>query len=274
MQGFFVKKGWRRRRSSRRREDSGLIERSETIETADGGMEAFVARPAGRGPFTPVILFQHIGGLSETMRIVARRIAQGGFYCVVPALYHRLGRIVIDPVDPSEPTAAIRAIAVGSLRPPQVMGDVADTLAFLRGDPAAKPGRRGVVGFGGGAAYGFLAAATFPAEIGAMASILGVGFIKDAPDSAHLMIDRIRGELYFAFAERDHIISASSVEAVRGWLAKSNAAAQVVVHPGVEHGYVFSDRGVYDATAAEQDWAAFFAMLQRMSEGPDVARAV
>lgn len=226
-------------------------------------MRAFVAHPRRGDGFAAVVIVQHIGGLSDTMKDAARQLAREGDLVVVPALYHRLGDIVIDPVSRDPDVAAIRAIAVQSLRPPQVMADIAATLAWLRTEPRAARGRRGVIGYGGGAGLALYAATTFPEDIGAMASILGIGFIRNDPDSPHLRIDRARAELYFAFAGEDEIISAQDVQALASMLAASQLKHSIVVHPGVRHGYAFPGRPVYDAAAAARDGAALRALFAR-----------
>jgi carboxymethylenebutenolidase len=238
-------------------------ERLVAIATPDGAMKAFIAHPKRPGTFGAVVIIQHIGGLSEAMKEAARQVAREGFLAVVPALYHRLGDIVIDPVSNDPDVSAIRAIAVKSLRPPQVMADIKTTLAWLRTEQAAAHGRRGLISYGGSAGLALLAAATFPDEIGAMASILGLGFIKDGPDSPHLAINRVRAELYFGFAGEDEIIPSKDVDALAAMLAKSAVKHRIMTHPGVRHGYAFPERAVYDAAAAARDWAELRSLFGR-----------
>jgi carboxymethylenebutenolidase len=238
-------------------------ERLVAIATPDGAMKAFVAHPGRRGACGAAIIVQHIGGLSEVMKEAARQVAREGFLAVVPALYHRLGDIVIDPVSRDPDVSAIRAIAVKSLQPPRVMADIEATLAWLRTESEAAPGRRGLISYGGSAGLALLASATFPEEIGAMASILGLGFIKDGPDSPHLAIDRVRAELYFGFAGEDEIIPSKDVDALAAMLAASPVKHRIMVHPGVRHGYAFPERPVYDAPAAARDWAELRSLFAR-----------
>ncbi len=42
----------------------------------------------------------------------------------------------------------------------------------------------------------------------APASLYGVGTITDQEDSPHLLLDKIKGELYYAFAETDQAVPA------------------------------------------------------------------
>jgi carboxymethylenebutenolidase len=231
------------------------IEHDVVIATEDGPMRACVARPASEGPFAAAIVVQHIGGLSETMRIVARRIAQLGVLCVVPALYHRLGELVIDPVDAEPSVAAIRNIAVASLTPARLRMDLRATLDWLYAEPSVSPGARGLVSFGGGAGQAMRLAADFSSEIRALVCILGVGFIQpDNPDSPHLRIAELEGGAYFGFAGQDEVIPLSAVEALGGALAGAAVEHEIVIHPDVAHGYLFPNRPAYAPDAAEHDW--------------------
>jgi carboxymethylenebutenolidase len=234
------------------------------IETPDGAMETFVACPGGDGLHPLAIMVQHIGGLSPTMEIMARRMAAEGLRCAVPALYHRLGRIVVDPLATDERVAAIRAIASASLTAPQVMSDIAAVLLHFATRSGARPGPAGIIGYGGGAGLALLAATWMPEAIRATACVLGVGFVKDTTDSPHLALGKLRGPVYCAFAEDDHIIPAADVERLRTFFREHEVASEIVVHPRARHGYCFPNRDVYDRQAAERDWAAIGAMFRRV----------
>lgn len=234
----------------------------EIIQTADGPMDALVICPRGVGPFVPVILFQHIGGLSPTMKLVARRIAEGGFYAIAPALYHRLGTIVVHPTDPAPAIAAIRSIAANSLTRCTIAVDIEATLDALVHDSRVRQGRCGIVSYGAGAGHAIAIAATQPNSVGAVACVLGNGIVNDGPDSHHAL-PYLGCETYFAYCGRDKILPASLPDQLRQRLA-GNPRARIVVHPDAEHGYCFSDRAEYDAHAAEADWTAIFDMFRRM----------
>ena len=229
-------------------------------------MAAFVVAPPAR-PAASLLMFQHIGGLSETMRVSAREAAARGYYCIVPDLYHRLGRIVIDPTNPDEHIAAIRTIAVNSLRGPTVMQDVRAAIDWLR-DSGERSGPLGAIGYGAGAGAMLHVAGTEPALFGWVAAILGSGFVKPGrADSPHLVFDRIRARVYCAFAAADEILPASLPAEVEERLTAARAEHRVVVHPGVRHGYCFPDRAAYDREAAEADWCAVAALREGAARG-------
>jgi carboxymethylenebutenolidase len=240
-----------------------MPDRNLLIDTPRGKMRAIIAQPGGRGPFPAAIMYPHVGGLTDTMRKMARRCAEGGYLCAVPDLYHCLGTIVLDPQSFDENAVAIRRVAAASLTPDGVMADTRALLDWLDRLPLARQGARGAIGYGAGGGFSLLAAATYPDEIAASASVLGFGFVTERPDSPHFSFPRIRAELYCAFAERDDIIPPTVPRGLAAELKALPIQSELISHPGVRHPYAFPDRAVYDRAAAEADWAKIFALFAR-----------
>jgi carboxymethylenebutenolidase len=223
------------------------------IATADGPMRAIVARPdVARGG---VIMFPHVGGLTDTMRTMAHLVADGGYVCVVPDLYHRLGTIVLDPQSNDADAVAIRQAAAASVTDANAMRDATAAIAWLEQRGVGRP--FGAVGFGRGGGLALLAAASFPHDVAAAASILGFRFPRRD------VLARIEGEIYCAFAEHDDIIPPEVPDNLAEELCELPMPSRVVVHAGARHPYVFPDRTVHDAKAAAEDWASVFAMFAR-----------
>jgi carboxymethylenebutenolidase len=253
--------------------ESDIVHNDAVIPTPAGLMRALVARPAGRGsegpgsdgsgPFPVVITYPHVGGLTSTMRLMAGRVAAGGYACVVPDLYHRLGTIVIDPQSDDADVVAIRRIAAASVTDGNAMADTAALLGWLAAQPDLNAASVGAVGYGRGGALAIRAAAEFSGRVRAAASVLGFGFTADGIMAARHRLARITGGLYFAFAEHDDIIPAVVPAEVAALLRDLPIDARLVVHQGARHPYVFPDRAVHDPAAAERDWEAIFAMYAR-----------
>ncbi len=240
-----------------------MQERSEFIDTADGRMEAFIASPDGPGPFSAVVMYQNVGGLSDLMRVMARRVAAQGYYCVVPDLYYRLGKIVIDADSKSEPVLAVRKAVISSLNNGIVMADTRALLDFMAKDPMVRPGPKGTVGYCMGGRFSILAAGHFPGEFMATASLFGVGLLTDAQDSPLLVLGRIEGEIYCGFAEHDPTVPPALVEKFTEHLQMSPVHSITETHPGSQHGYAFPGRVVYHEEASEKSWERIFAMFSR-----------
>ena len=228
-----------------------MQQRTEFVRTADGSMEAFIAQP-GVDPRPAVVLYHDIGGLSDATREMAKRVAAEGYCCAVPDLYYRLGKIVVDPDSKAAAVAAIRRAAAGSLQNWDTMSDTRALLDFLSADGAVRAGPRGAVGYGAGGRFAVLAAGQFAGEVGAAASMFGTGLVTEAPDSPHLMLHKMQGALYCAFAERDPMVPAAKIEAFSE-LVKQRCSAESLIelHPGTRD------------EAAAQSWERVFALFSR-----------
>ena len=123
---------------------------TETIQiTGHNGdeIDAYVAKPAGPGPFAAVLVAHHMPGWDEWCIEVTRRFAHHGYLAVCPNLHHRMG-----PGAPAEMSARIRDD--GGQRDAFVLGDLQGALDYIRGLDDAT-GKVGVIGFcsGGRVAY-------------------------------------------------------------------------------------------------------------------------
>ena len=56
-------------------------------------METFVTHPEEGGPFPAVVIYMDFWGLREELFDIARRVGMVGYYCMVPDLYYRQGRV-------------------------------------------------------------------------------------------------------------------------------------------------------------------------------------
>jgi carboxymethylenebutenolidase len=105
--------------------------------------------------------------------------------------------------------------------------------------------------------------AKFPTRFVAAASLYGVGLITDKPDSPHLLLNDIKGELYYGFAETDRSVPADIPPKMQEYLSKSGVKHTLKVFSGTEHGYTFAERTAYHPVASEQTWTDMFEMWDR-----------
>jgi carboxymethylenebutenolidase len=92
----------------------------------------------------------------------------------------------------------------------------------------------------------------------------GIWLVTEAADSPHRLADRMRGEIYCGFGERDRFATPVVVAALKLALGgQVGLAYRFNLHAGANHGYALPDRDLYDGTAAETDWREIFAMFER-----------
>jgi carboxymethylenebutenolidase len=178
-------------------------------------------------------------------------------------MYYRLGSLRFDFVRRAEGMRPAMVAAMNSLTNALVMEDTAAWLGFLDAQDKVKPGPVGCVGYCMSGRYVTTAAARFSNRFAAAASLYGVGIVSDAPDSPHLLIDRIKGEMYFGFAETDEHVPDHVIPALRAALDKAGTRYGLDIHPNSRHGFQFPEREVYETHAAEASWAKILAMWDR-----------
>ena len=240
-----------------------MLEKEIVVTTKYGNMPSFAACPEGPGQYPGIVFYMDAPGIREELRNMARRIARHGYFCLLPDMYYRLGTLRFDIPRRDEPMSAVFLAAMRSLTNAGVAEDTAGLLAYLDAQERVKPGPVGCVGHCMSGQYITTVAARFPHRIAAAASLYGVGIITDKEDSPHLALDRIRGELYYAFAETDHAVPSHIPGELAGLLAKTDVRHEAKVFPGTQHGFCFPERPVYDTLAAEETWEKIFAMWDR-----------
>jgi carboxymethylenebutenolidase len=243
------------------------------IPTAAGKMGTFVTHPSQDGPFPAIILYMDVWGVREVLNDLARRVATVGYYVMVPDFYYRQGKIRTDYRD-----ADGRAISLSKLdakareqvlAPQKALTDamvVQDTgaiLEFLRTQKDVKPGAVGAFGYCMGGRHAVQAATAYPDRFKAVASLHGTTLITKAPDSAHVGLAKLQGELYCGFAEIDEYAPLSLVEEWNALLKSCRVTYRHEYHKGAIHGYALPDRDIYQKEGAERDWEMMFAMFHR-----------
>ncbi len=248
-----------------------MIETEVMIRTADGEMDAFVCHPEEGGPFPAVVMYMDAPGIREELRDMARRIGTVGYYVVLPNLYYRVGTEGNYGFDPARIRGddGERDKMLDVMRTLSNAGVVADTgplLDYVRGQGAAS-GPMGCVGYCMSGQFVMAAGAAYADDFAAIASYFGIGIITEAEDSPHLVADRIKAEVYLAFAEDDPWVPPEVLDAMPGMLSEAGLEHRVEIYPGTEHGFAFSQRPAYHKQAGERHWERLFALFERRLRG-------
>jgi carboxymethylenebutenolidase len=238
-----------------------MIERTESLKTADGSMCVFVAHPDGAGPFPVAIQLMDGLGMREELREHARRMAAMGYYVLAPDLFHRLAWE--GTLDASTPDGLAKARAlVRQLTDAQATSDVEDALSIAAADPAARKGDIGVYGFCMGGRLTLVVAQALGERVAAGASVHPGGLSTDHPDSPHRHVDNIRATMYFGIADQDPSATPAQMEALEKALKAQDIEYQMEWHPGALHGFMMPSRkGVYNREAAEKVWGRLQALF-------------
>ncbi|MEQ9642460.1 MAG: dienelactone hydrolase family protein [Alphaproteobacteria bacterium] len=246
-----------------------MQERNVEIKAKAGTIDAFVVHPDEDGPHPAVILYMDAPGIREELRDMSRRLATCGYYVLLPNMYFRKGTEGNYGFDQSkfraDPAERQKMFDVmNHLTNADVVEDTGAMLDFIRADRAARIGAVGCVGYCMSGRYVMSVGAAFPLDFNAIASYYGVGIITDQPDSPHLKADKIRGEVYLAFAEKDEHVADNIPKDLPGIMEAAGLRGVVEVYLGTDHGFAFAEReAVYVKSAGERHWERMISLFQR-----------
>ena len=121
----------------------------------------------------------------------------------------------------------------------------------------------GIVGYCMSGRFVVSSAAIYSDRISAIASFYGVDILTDKPDSPHLLIGKIKGELYLAFAEKDRWVPHDTIERLRHAFSNSDNKITFDIYKGTDHGFAFPTRSSYIEKAAEKHWINLMNLFDR-----------
>ena len=243
-----------------------LIIEDVHVTGANGyALPAYVARSSTRGRHGVVIVVNEVFGIHDYIKDVCRRFAREGYVAIAPDYFDRAG----DPA-PLTDFNAIRQI-VGTANNEQVMADTQGAITWLKAQPFVKGDSIGITGFCWGGSVVWMAAARF-ADIKAGVAWYG-RLVHPQPGSWGAEEDRpwpadIAGLLHTPvlglYAENDNGIPLASVETMRAALqaADNPSHSEIIVYPGVQHGFHADYRESYNAEAAADGWARCLAWFR------------
>lgn len=239
------------------------------IPTPDGVADAYLVHPDDDSAHPGVLVIQDGFGLRPSLRTLADRIASHGFTVLLPNAFYRHGRAPVvdlpDFIDPGERPEIFQQVfpLIRDLTPDRVRADVGAYLDWMAASPKVAPGKVGLTGYCMGARLAVMAAAMFPESIGAVAGFHGGPLVTDAPDSPHLMVENITGELYFAHAGEDHHMTPEHIAQFDKALEAAGVRHRTEVYDGAQHGFTQADTAAYDAQSDDRHYVELLGLFDR-----------
>jgi len=237
-----------------------------TIPTPDGDARAFVFTPDdGQGPWPAAIIFMDAPAIRPALFEMGERLAQAGYYVVLPDLFWRAGPyppLDIAAARAGDPTQqALFAKLRASTDNESAMRDAKAVLDWLPSQPQAKPGKVGVTGYCMGGAIALRAAGTFPDRIAAAASFHGGNLATEEANSPHLLAPKMTAKLLVAGADEDRSYPEEQNVRLAAALKDARVEAAVSIWKGAKHGWVPTDMPVHNPEAAERHWKELVALF-------------
>ena len=232
-------------------DSAGLQAGPVAIETHDGKLPAYAARPKGPGPFPTLLVIEEIFGVHEYIKDVCRRLAKLGYLAVAPELYARIA----DLSKMTDPQAIVQNVI---LKAPDatLLSDLDSTAAWAasHGGDAA---RLGVMGFCRGGRDTWLYAEHNPALKAAVAFYGPVTGPVSAiqPRTPLDLAAGLKCPLLGLYGGADDGIDQADVREAASRAEKAGQTVKIEVFPGAPHGFHADYRATYHKDAAVAAWA-------------------
>jgi len=238
-----------------------MIETEVDIDTADGAMKTFIFRPQLTGPFPVVLYLMDAPSIRPALKDMASRLATAGYYVMLPYLFYRGGPF--REFGQSDEDMHARRELMETVNPTNIVGDAQALLQYADGDPAARGGSVGVVGFCMSGGLAISVARAIPNRVTAAASIHGAWLVRDTPDSPHLGLDKLRAELYFGWADNDPTAPPEQVTVMSEALEEADVPYVLDFLTDAVHGFAPPGTERYNRAASELHWERVHDLLRR-----------
>ncbi len=209
-------------------------------------------------------MYPDAGGVRPTFDEMAGTLAGFGYAVLLPDVYYRQGdwqpfSMATAFTDPEERTRLFGM--VGSLTQDMMAADAGAFFDFLAQRPEVAGDRFGVCGYCMGGRISVIVAGRQAERVAAAGSIHGGGLVTDAPDSPHLLADRMTATVYVGAAENDGSFTPEQAEILDKALDAADVPHTIETYHAA-HGFAVPDNPPYDVEAAQLHWLA----LQRLFE--------
>jgi carboxymethylenebutenolidase len=217
-------------------------------EGRNNNHEGFLAMPADAAePLPGIIVIHDRWGLNDDVKALARRLAIDGYVALAVDLYG--GATADTPERAQALMTELQADADGARNNLRQAYDYLDKYAFAP--------RIGVMGWSTGGGWSLQTALLYPDTLDAMVTYYGP-LTTNRDDLAKLNVP-----ILGFFAGEDSSTPVRQVQDFRELLMELGKRADVLIVPGVAHGFANPADGNYDERAANEAWTQTLAFLQR-----------
>ena len=243
-------------------------EKDVDIKTADGTCDAALFYPKGKGKWPAVLVWTDIMGLRPVFRDMGKRLAAQGYVVLIPNPFYRKAKatetVSLDFSKPDE-RAKLMPMAATIGAPGAVESDAPTFFAYLDKLPQVDTRKKaGTQGYCMGGPLVYRTAAVLPDRIAAGITCHGGGLVNaSSPNSPHLLIPKMKAEIYSAVAANDDQRSPTDKDVLKKAFADAGKTARVEVYDGCNHGWCVKGSAVYNEAGAERAWGELSALYKK-----------
>ncbi len=195
--------------------------------------------------------------IREELRNMCRRILKNGYNVILPNLFYRVGTEENYPFDQklykkSKIELKKMINTMNNTTNEMVVDDTKYIIDFINNN-FKNNNNIGVLGYCMSGRFVVCCGAYYANKILAIASFYGVEIYTKDSNSPHLLADKIKGDLYLAFAETDIWVPEKVIKKIKIAFSKLKKCT-IEIYPSTDHGFAFPERSTYIEKAAERHW--------------------
>ena len=230
--------------------DANIAGNDVLIETADGPMRLYEAKPPGEARGA-IVVVQEAFGVNPHIEDVTRRAAAAGYHAVAPDFFHRSGPgAVVEYGQFDQVMKYFQALGDDA----SILADVDVALGHLRAAGFADS-KIGLVGFCFGGRVSFLVA--LRRALGACVGFYGGGIVTGRIPQFPALVGEaaaLQSPWLGMFGDQDTGIPVDDVEQLRGALVAAEVDTEIVRYADAGHGFHCDQRPDYRANDAADAW--------------------
>lgn len=229
-----------------------------TGETVNYGADrGYFVRPRSRPGRAGLIVVHEWWGLNDNVRRMADRLAGEGYRVLALDLYAGMTA--------TRPDSAANLYRAATQDVAGMQHHVRTAYAFLQSPRGGATGNVGILGWCMGGLVALEGALTLPTQLDA-----AVIYYGDVSGPSTSQLRALRMPMLGHFAAQDGAIPPDSVAAFERRLAAAGRTAELIVYPGVGHGFANPTGQRYDAAAEAAAWTRTTAFLRQHLLAPPV----
>lgn len=225
----------------------------EHLEREDASLPVYVARPEGDAKRPGIVLIHDINGATEFYRDMAGRLAEEGYFTVLPELFVRQGEL--KDKNPDTRFARLKA-----LDKDLALEDVLATIRFIR-DQGGTAGPVGLIGFCMGGTIAMLSA-SLTGGPDASVSFYGFPAAREGwPKAPMNEVESLQAPLLLIVGDQDTGVGMDNMEQYEAALEAANKDYESITYPGIGHGFMTFDPEAETYAQASDAWTATLQFL-------------
>ncbi len=242
-----------------------MHEKNIIIKTEDGNLDCKIFLN-GNNSVPPIIFYMDAPAIREELRQMCRTISKKGYHVILPNLFYRVGTENHYPFNQNTYKSSKKELdkmiaTMNNTTNSMIINDTKYILEYISNNLNNK--KIGIVGYCMSGRFVVSCGAAYANKISAIASFYGVDIFTDKMDSPHLIANKIKGEVYLAFAEKDVWVPSEVLKKIKDYFSKINNKVIIDIYKGTNHGFAFPNRNTYDKGAANKHWIKLLDLFER-----------